>query len=44
MPTRTARMTLPLLLAAACVRAVPSLPDFHDPLQLHLVTAQAPAK
>jgi homoserine O-acetyltransferase len=44
MPTRTARMTLPLLLAAACVRAVPSLPDFHDPLQLHLAATQAPAK
>ena len=44
MRTRTAFMTLPLLLAAACVRAVPSLPDFHDPLQLHLATTPAPGK
>ena len=42
MTTRSARMTLVLLLAAGCVRAVPSLPDFHDPLQLHLAAARAP--
>jgi homoserine O-acetyltransferase len=41
---RTALMCLTLLVAAGCVRAVPSVPDFHDPLQLHLTAARAPEK